>query len=359
MAHHTARGLAPVKPYALHSAALSVETVAGRVLAHDVEAHLDGQRVRLRKGRLLVPTDLPALVAAHRTVHLLALDAGDVHEDVASGRLAHAVAGPGIVIGEPHESMITLRAATRGVLTVDTARLLDLNSIADMSVWTLYNGQLVRDHQPVAGVKVTPLVTTELAIGAAETIARAGTALVDVLPYVPRRVGVIVRETLVAAAGERFRDAISTKIAWFGSSLTTIIAPRDDADEIARAVRDAISDGADMLLCAGVTSTDPLDLTVRALNLLDARWEKRGVPAHPGSTYWLAYIGDVPVLGMASCGMFSRATVLDLILPRFFVGEHVTARTLAALGHGGLLNKTMAYRFPDYASAEIAGASDE
>jgi hypothetical protein len=36
----------------------------------------------------------------------------------------------------------------------------------------------------------------------------------------------------------------------------------------------------------------------------------------------------------------------------------VTARTLAALGHGGLLNKAMAFRFPDYASAEIA-ANDE
>ena len=119
-----------------------------------------------------------------------------------------------------------------------------------------------------------------------------------------------------------------------------------------------IAAGADMILCAGVTSTDPLDVTVQALEALGARWEKRGVPAHPGSTYWLAYLGDMPMLGMASCGMFSRATVLDLILPRFFAGEHVTARTLAALGHGGLLNKGMAFRFPDYAGAEIAAADE-
>jgi molybdopterin biosynthesis enzyme len=100
-------------------------------------------------------------------------------------------------------------------------------------------------------------------------------------------------------------------------------------------------------------------MTVQALDKLGVRWEKRGVPAHPGSTYWLAYLGTIPVLGMASCGMFSRATVLDLILPRFFTGQHVNARMLAALGYGGLLNKGMAYRFPDYASPEITTADTE
>lgn len=331
---------------------------AGRVLAHDVEVIVGATKMRLRKGHILTDADLPALVAANRTLHLLHLEPGDVHEDGAARRLAAAVTGPGIQIGDPHESMITLRANERGLLAVDADRLLEINSIPDMSVWTLFDAQIVRDRQAVAGVKVTPLVTRDAFLTDAERIAGNGSPVIAIKPFVPRQVGVIVREQLLPAAGERFREAITRKVEWFGSRIVAMVHPLDNADDVAAAMHELTASGADLIMCAGVTSTDPLDVTVQAMDALGAQWEKRGVPAHPGSTYWLAYLGATPVLGMASCGMFSRATVLDLILPRFFVGEHVTARTLAALGHGGLLNKGMAFRFPDYAGPEIAAADE-
>lgn len=345
-----------MKPEVVHASDISTATIVGRVLAHDTEATLGGNRVRLRKGMVLAEGDVPALRAANRSVHVIALDPGDVHEGDAARRLASAVAGAHIQIGEPHESMVTLRAEVRGLLTVDVERLLDINAVPDMSVWTLFDTQIVRDHQAVAGVKVTPLVTRDALLAAAERIARGDTAVIEVKPFVPRRVGVVVREELLPAAGERFREAITGKVEWFGSRIVGVINPPNSADGVREAMRALMTAGADLIMCAGVTSTDPLDVTVQALDALGVRWEKRGVPAHPGSTYWLAYLGETPILGMASCGMFSRATVLDLILPRFFAGERVNARTLAALGHGGLLNKGMAFRFPDYAGPEIAAA---
>jgi len=347
-----------MKAEVVDTAALSAMSITGRVLAHDVEATVGAERIRFRKGHILDRDDLPALVAANRRLHLLALEPGDVHEDVAARRLAVAVAGPGIQIGEPHESMMTLRATGQGLLAVDADRLLEINSGPDMSVWTLFDAQIVRERQAIAGIKVTPLVTREEFLREAERIARGEPAIIAIKPFVPRRVGVIVREQLLPAAGERFREAITRKVEWFGSQIVAMVHPPDDAAGVAAAMRALTASGADLLMCAGVTSTDPLDVTALALDALGARWEKRGVPAHPGSTYWLAYLGATPVLGMASCGMFSRATVLDLVLPRFFVGERVTARTLAALGHGGLLNKGMAFRFPDYAGPEIAAADE-
>jgi len=333
--------------------------IVGRVLAHDVVVDTSDGRVRLRKGRILGPDDLPILVAANRPIHVIEMDADDIHEGIAAERLARAVAGAGVLIGEPHESMITLRAKERGLLSVDVETLLAINMIPDMSVWTLFDAQLVRAQQAIAGVKATPLVTTLDAVRTAEQTAAGAGEVIRVLPFLPRRVGVLVREELIPAAGERFREAITGKVEWFGSEITAIIHAENDVPGVTSAAQRLIDAGADMILCAGVTSTDPLDVTVQALDALGVRWEKRGVPAHPGSTYWLAYLGNVPILGMASCGMFSRATVLDLILPRFFAGQHVDARMLAALGHGGLLNKGMAFRFPDYASPEIAATEDE
>lgn len=348
-----------MKPELLLPGQIGATDVVGRVLAHDVAVETNDGRVRLRKGRILGPDDLPTLVAANRPLHVIELEASDIHEEAAAERLARAVAGADILVGAPHESMITLRARERGLLSVDVETLLAINTIPDMSVWTLYDAQLVRAQQAIAGVKVTPLVISVEAVRAAEAMAAAAPGVIDVLPFVPRRAGVLVREELIPAAGERFREAITSKVEWFGSEITAIVHAENDVAGVRAAAREIIDRGADMILCAGVTSTDPLDVTVQALDALGVRWEKRGVPAHPGSTYWLAYLGDIPILGMASCGMFSRATVLDLILPRFFAGQRVDARTLAALGHGGLLNKGMAFRFPDYASPEIAAAEDE
>jgi hypothetical protein len=46
--------------------------------------------------------------------------------------------------------------------------------------------------------------------------------------------------------------------------------------------------------------------------------------------------------------MFSQATTFDLVLPKILGGEAVGNREIAALGHGGLLSREMAFRFPPY-----------
>jgi hypothetical protein len=79
------------------------------------------------------------------------------------------------------------------------------------------------------------------------------------------------------------------------------------------------------------------------------------VPAHPGSLFWLARRVEVPILGMPACGLFSQATVFDLILPRILTGERIGSAELAELGHGGLLTREMSFRFPPYRRASNRG----
>ena len=98
---------------------------------------------------------------------------------------------------------------------------------------------------------------------------------------------------------------------------------------------------------AGTKAMDPLD-PPSGIERLGAPLERYGVPAHPGSLFWLARVGEVPVLGMPTCGLFSQATTFDVILPRVLAGERVDRTTLAELGHGGLLSRDAAFRFPPY-----------
>ena len=64
---------------------------------------------------------------------------------------------------------------------------------------------------------------------------------------------------------------------------------------------------------------------------------------------WLARIRRAAVLGLPTCGAYSKATAADLLLPRLLTGEPPTPRTVARLGHGGILTRDMRFRFPAYA----------
>src|SRR5207237_655407 len=58
---------------------------------------------------------------------------------------------------------------------------------------------------------------------------------------------------------------------------------------------------------------------------------------------------------LPTCGMFSQATTFDLVLPRLLAGEAIANAEIAALGHGGLLSREMAYRFPPYRAGAARG----
>src|SRR5207237_5963371 len=107
----------------------------------------------------------------------------------------------------------------------------------------------------------------------------------------------------------------------------------------------------DVVLTAGGGSTDPADPFFVALDKLGGRVVRRGVPAHPGSMLWLGRVGHTSVLGLPTCGAYSKATAADLLLPRLLAGEPATAATVAKLGHGGILTRDQRFRFPRYARA--------
>ena len=337
-----------MKPRALAPDGITAESIVGCVLCHDIVSVGEAGRVKLGKGTVLRHDDVPALQTYGGEIHLLELEPGDVHEDEASIRLARAVAGDGIDLKGPVESQMSLHASYRGLVEVDRGVLREINSVPDVSVFTCYDKQPVRAGRPVGATKVTPLAISNGPLERVEEIACQNGSVIHVRPFLGGKVGVVVRDRLSGKTREKFEAAIYMKIGWFGSPVAGIAYLPDDVQAIADAVGQFLEDGASLILAAGVNSTDPLDLTIQALEHLGATTEKRGVPAHPGSTCWLSYLNTVPIFGLALCGMFSKTTALDLLLPRFLSGREVRSEDIAELGYGGLLDKDMAFRFPNY-----------
>ncbi len=326
----------------------------GAVLTRDLVV---GGR-RWPKGRRLTAADLEAFEADPSLgvgpVTLIVIEEGDLHEDDAALRLADAVEGAGLTRRGPAQSRVDLLAAHDGVVHVRVAELERLNRIDPLEVFTRLDGSIVAAGDLVASVKVAPHVVAGSVVAAGARIAGDGRRpLVRVAPFRPMRVGVIVKESLRAADRPRFEASVRLKVESLGSVVVGIdyVADEDGEvrDALERLVRGRGLARANVILTAGGRSTDPSDPFFSAIDALGGRIVRHGVPAHPGSMLWLARIGRTAILGLPTCGAYSKATAADLLLPRLLTGEPPTRRTVSHLGHGGVLTREMRFRFPPYA----------
>jgi hypothetical protein len=346
-----------VKAEAIRRDRAGLDALSGAVLVADVRDSLG--RVRLGRGTLIGTDERMMLEGlAWDLLHVVRPEGDDVLEADAGRRLVAAASGQGVRAGEVAGGHWPLVSTRRGVVEVRREALLEVNGPGELAVYTVSDGQVVDHDEVVARAKIIPFVVSGAALEHGIQAASAADGLIAVRAFIPSRLGVIVLESLGSSAFERFRGALDEKAAWFGSSLLEPCVVGRNARSVAAAFDGVLAGGAGAVLVAGTAAMDPLDPAFEAVRLLKGRVERVGVPAHPGSLLWLARIGDVPVIGMPSCGLFSRATVFDLVLPRLLAGLPVDSSWLATLGQGGLLTRDVSARFPPYRPRQERGAVD-
>jgi hypothetical protein len=344
-----------MKAHVVERSSAAPGDLVGMTLTHDVRGPA-GERA-FGKGHVVHEGDAGALLALDwDRLHVVEREPGEIREDEAGLRLAMATAGidsdaagrsaDGVAVGRVAGGHWPISSTRRGLLRVDADRLVRANRVEGICIYTLYDGQIVDAGEVVARAKITPFVIDERNVVEVERIARDGTALVRVLEFRPLKVAAVVQETLGERALGRFRDALAEKVAWFGARLREPEFAEASDGALAEAVQRAIGEGAEVVIIAGSRAMDPLDPAFRALESLGVRLDRFGIPTHPGSLFWIARLDGVPVLGMPNCGLFSRATSFDLVLPRVLAGEDVGSAELASFAHGGLITKDAAFRFP-------------
>lgn len=335
-----------MKVHAILRPQATVGALTGRVLCHDVRDRAD--TVVGRKGERLDRAGAERVLGGDwDELHLLELEPGDFHEEEAGARLSQAVVGDGVQVKGFSGGQWSLTATRRGLLRVNTEPLCQVNACEGISVFTLFHGQPVEAGEVVAKAKITPLAIASATMMEVERLAR-GAGVLAVTPFKSLTLGALARESLDDKQRQRFETALREKIDWFGSRLLPIRYAGRSAQSVAKELEGLRDEGADLLIVAGASALDPLDPVFSALELVGGRMERHGAPAHPGSLLWISRWGQRQVVGMPTCGMFSQATTFDLVLPRILAGEAMGNAEIAALGHGGLLSREMAFRFPRY-----------
>ncbi|MEW6386351.1 MAG: molybdopterin-binding protein [Thermodesulfobacteriota bacterium] len=332
--------------------AIKLKDAVGLNLAHDITEIRPGEfkGPAFQKGHTVCENDLCRLQRLGKNhLYVLDLEEDEIHENEAAAILAGALAGEGVVWeNQPREGKINLYAAWDGLLEVQVQALAAFNLVEEVMGATLHRHTLVKKGEQVAATRAIPLIMKRAAVERAAAIAGAGGGVVSVKPLRKAEAGLIItgNEVYHGLIEDRFAPILTGKVEALGSVIAEVTFLPDDAEAIAQTIQSYLAQGCDLLLVSGGMSVDPDDVTRHGIRLAGAVEVHYGAAVLPGAMFLVAYLGEVPLLGVPACALHHPVTVLDLVLPRLLAGEHIGKLELALLGHGGLCRDCRPCSYP-------------
>ena len=316
---------------------VKVQDAIGMELCHDItemNEHFKG--VAFKRGHILRESDIERMMRiGKKHIFVWEENAGELHEDDCARRMAAMAPVEGAHYTEPAEGKVLLISDQRGLFRVNRRLLNQINSIGDITICTLPDHYPVEIGARLASMRIVPLVTEAEQILEAERLC-AEEKLLDLRPYQHRKIGVVITgsEVYHGRIRDKFGPVILSKVEQYPSEIVGIRICDDDPEEIVRAAKEHLRSGAD-------------DLTPTAIWELGAQIITHGVPSQPGNMTLVAYLGDIPILGVPGAAIKLPTTVFDVLLPQIFAGDKISREELNALADGGLCQMCSACHWPN------------
>ena len=330
---------------------VSVEKAIGLRLAHDITQIVPRsfKGVGFRRGHVIRPCDVPKLLdLGKKEVFLLKMKSGELFEDEAARRIGRAAIGGHLSLQGPQEGRINFIAKTRGMLKVNVQALQKINAIGALILSTLHTHTCVFPGQVVAGTRAIPLTIPRSKIRNVETICRRQGPVLQILPFRPKKVGVVVTgsEIFEKRIQDHSAHIVARKVKAFGSNVVRKITVPDDPFRIGEEIRQMKRAGCQLIVATGGLSVDPDDRTLEGIRQSGARVVFYGVPILPGSMSVYARLGKTIILGAPACMVHDPTTALDIFLPRVLADDPISKNEITRIGHGGLCLKCRICRYP-------------
>ncbi len=308
---------------------------AGGIVAHAVKR----EGLILKKGEIVSNAHIEALARAGVGEIVVAkLDAGDVGEDEAAGRLAEAVAGANVRVERPFTGRSNLFSETDGVLVADAGAIDDINSIDErVTIATLPAYRAVVTGEMIGTVKIIPFAAPGDLLENA--ITRAQASRIRVAPFRPLSVGVIstLLPGLKPSVVDKTLRVMSERLTPAGAKVTADVRVPHEPEALRRAIVE-MEERADLLVVFGASAiTDRRDVIPAAVEAAGGRIEQLGMPVDPGNLLLIAELRGKPLLGAPGCARSPKENGFDWVLQRLLAGIPVRAADIRRMGVGGLL----------------------
>lgn len=322
------------------------ETVAlpageGAILAHTVA--LPG--MAFKKGRKLTAGDIGSLQGAGIAHVMIArLEAGDIGEDQAAARIAKAMAGDNVQVGEAFTGRANIYATADGIARLDPQAVVALNTIDEgLTLATVPPFERVAARQMLATVKIIPFALPGHVVASAESMLSSSLALrIAVAPFRPARAGLVLTRLPGTKPNvlDKRRAAIETRLASMGASLTACVTVDHDSSLVGRQVAAMGAAGCDPILVFGASAiVDRGDVVPAGLEAAGGEIVRLGMPVDPGNLLMLGRLGSADVIGVPSCAASPMVNGFDWVLQRRLAGLPVGAIEIVEMAAGGLLKE--------------------
>ncbi|MFT3985395.1 MAG: molybdopterin-binding protein [Lachnospiraceae bacterium] len=328
---------------------IKTEDAAGHVLCHDITQIIKGvtKDAVFRKGHIVTEADIPVLLSVGKeNLYVWEKDETMLHEDEAARILRDISIGNNMHATEPKEGKIELIADCDGLLKIDRAHLLSVNSFGEMMIASRHGDTPVKAGDKIAGTRVIPLLIEKQKMEKA----KAYTGIFQIKPFIKKKTAIITTgsEVYKGRIKDAFTPVIEEKLAEYEARIIGKKLCPDDHEMITEAIREFLSQGAELIICTGGMSVDPDDRTPLAIKNTGAQMISYGAPVLPGAMFLLAYNENgVPIMGLPGCVMYAKRTIFDLVLPKIMADERITAEELAAWGEGGLCLNCAVCTYPN------------
>ena len=330
---------------------IRIEDAVGCILSHDVTKIVPGEfKGRLfKKGHVIKEEDIEKLLDIGKEhIYVWEPKENELHENDAAIRIKDLVLGEGCTISEEiKEGKIDCFADRQGVLKINKDLLLKLNMVGEIIVSTMHNNTPVKKGEKIGATRVIPLIINEEKIIEAENLIRE--KIIRVEEIKPKKAVLITtgNEVYKGRIKDAFLPVMEEKLGYYGSEIIRQVILPDDKEMISENIIKAIEeDKVDVVICTGGMSVDPDDVTPSAIKDCNGEIVTYGAPVLPGAMFLLAYYKNTPILGVPSCAMYAKRTILDLVLPRVLADEKLTFEDIASYGNGGMCLSCEICSFP-------------
>lgn len=310
----------------------------GGIVAHAVRR----EGFILKKGDVVRPAHVEALQRIGVDDIVIAqLEAGDIGEDAAAGRLAESVAGLHMRVERPFTGRCNIFAETAGVLLADAGFVDRINAVDEtITLATLTPFKAIVAGEMVATVKIIPFAVPgallEQAIMAAEG------ARLSIAAFRPLRLGVIstLLPGLKPSVVDKTLRVMAERLAPMGATIAAETRVAHETPALAAAI-ERVAPQADIIVIFGASAiTDRRDVIPAAITAVDGRIEHFGMPVDPGNLLLVGRLdggaGKI-VLGAPGCARSPKENGFDWVLQRLIAGVPVGAADIRRMGAGGLL----------------------
>lgn len=318
---------------------VKTEDAVGHVLCHDVTQIIKGVKkgVLFKKGHIVTKEDISLLLSIGKeNLYIWENDETMMHENDAAMVLLSMCQNEYMEHGNISEGKIELSSTINGLLKIDTQALYTVNSFGQMMIATRHGNTVVHKGDKLAGMRIIPLVIEKEKMEKVKSLAHK--PILEIKPFVLKKAAIITTgsEVYKGRIQDTFTPVIEEKLKEYGCTMVYHEICDDNDKMVTQKINEALDLGVDIVLCTGGMSVDPDDRTPLAIKNTQADIISYGSPVLPGAMFLLSYKGDVPIVGLPGCVMYSKRTIFDLALPRLIAKDKISASELASLGEGGL-----------------------